>query len=155
MKWLKTKEVENIIIVGLNRSVSQKIYGTESEEIVKKIAENYHGIGYVILFFSFVDDREIAASIMKDSRIVEVFELIEQAWIAVFSVENLHDDSVLIRSGYFQKEEYQKLREQGYLGDVCSRYFKENDFFERNELYERVIGIDLKKLIIIKGYVLL
>lgn len=146
VEWLKPKEIGDVTVVGLNGSVSKNVSDTGAENIIRKFADNYHASGYSIPFPSFVDNEEIVASIKSDSNIRKVFDMIEKTRILIFSVGCIRDDSVLVRAGYFEKEDYQQLRRQGYVGDICSRYFKKDGTFANDGLYRRVIGIDLDEV---------
>lgn len=146
VEWLKPKKVENVTVVGLNGSVSKNVSDTGAENIIRKFSENYQAAGYSIPFPSFVDNEEIVASIKSDSNIRQIFELIDRTRILIFSVGCIREDSVLVRAGYFEKEDYRELRRQGYVGDICSRYFKKDGSFLEDGLYKRVIGIDLNSL---------
>lgn len=143
VEWLKPKQVDGVTVVGLNGSVSKNVSDTGAENIIKKFSDNYHASGYSIPFPSFVDNENIVASIKSDSNIKKVFDLIDRTRILIFSVGCIREDSVLVRAGYFEKEDYRELRRQGYVGDICSRYFKEDGSYTDDELYRRVIGIDL------------
>lgn len=144
VEWLKPGKVENVTVVGLNGSVSKNVSDTGAENIIRKFSENYQAAGYSIPFPSFVDNEEIVASIKSDSNIRQIFELIDKTRILIFSVGCIREDSVLVRAGYFEEEDYRELRRQGYVGDICSRYFKKDGSFSEDSLYRRVIGIDVK-----------
>ncbi|MDD3362999.1 MAG: sugar-binding domain-containing protein [Hespellia sp.] len=139
-------ETKNVTVIGLNGGVSKNTKSTGAEVIVQKFANNYEGTGYILPFPSFVDSQEIVNVIRQDSQMVELFFLIEHANILLFSVGALKDDSVLIQSGYVTTEQYAKLRLQGFVGDICSRYFKEDGSYLNDQLYQRVIGINLEEL---------
>lgn len=143
---LKPKDVSNVITVGVNGGVSKSATTTNAEWIISQFAKNFNGEGYLLPVPSFVDNPKIAKTLQGDSRIQELFTLINSANILLFSIGNIREDSVLIKSGYFKPEEYQELRRQGYVGDICSRYLKKDGSHSDDDLYNRVIGISLEEL---------
>ncbi|MBP3041592.1 hypothetical protein J9303_19305 [Bacillaceae bacterium Marseille-Q3522] len=66
--------------------------------------------------------------------------------MVLFSVGSINSESVLIKTGYFSREEYSQLRELGYVGDICSRYLHRDGSHASGELYERVIGLSLEEI---------
>lgn len=137
---------KDVKIVQLNGGVSNRNVSTFADHIVINFANNFHAGWYTLQTPSFVDNSYIADIIKQDSKISEVFDLIQQARIAAFSVGVVDEKSVLVRAGYFTAEEYRKLREEGFIGDICSRYFKKDGTRAAGELYDRVIGISLEEL---------
>ncbi|MBU9724934.1 sugar-binding transcriptional regulator [Diplocloster modestus] len=143
---LRPKNVSDVTIVGLNGGVSRNATSTGAENILAKFAKNYRAVGYSLPVPSFVDNSEIAKALNSDSKIREIFELIHKANILLFSVGKIREDSVLIQSGYFTEQDYKTLKEEGYVGDICSRYFRQDGTHLDNELYNRVIGISLEEV---------
>ncbi|MDD3404071.1 MAG: sugar-binding domain-containing protein [Hespellia sp.] len=139
-------QTKNVIVIGLNGGVSKNTKSTGSEVIVQKFSNNYEGTGYILPFPSFVDSSKIVEVIKQDSQMVDLFSLIHKANILLFSIGAIADDSVLIQSGYVTREDYAQLRSEGFVGDICSRYFKMDGSHADDNLYRRVIGIDLEEL---------
>lgn len=144
--WLKPLRVPNVTVVGLNGGVSKNVSNTGSETIIKKFADNYNAQAYAIPLPSIMDTPDIVASVGKDSNIQKIFQLIEKTRIVLFSVGCIRSSSILVKVGYFTEEEYGKLREKGFVGDICSRYFREDGSFVKDDLYNRTIGINLDEI---------
>lgn len=143
---LKPKVVPDITVVGLNGGVPRNTADTGAEAVVRRFAQNYGGEGYMLPVPSFVDNAQIAEALKGDSRIRILFERIHAARLLIFSVGSIRNDSVLVQSGYFTEQDYEKLRREGYVGDICSRYFKSDGSHSEDDLYYRVIGISLEEL---------
>lgn len=137
---------ENIKIVQLNGGVSRNNVSSMSDDVIKGFAEHFQATGFGLSTPSIVDSAEIASAFLKDSTIQETIQFAEKARIAIFSVGSISDDSVLVKAGYFSKADYHELRSEGYVGDICSRYFKADGTHENAELYNRVVGVDLEKI---------
>lgn len=143
---LKPSMKKNVKIVQLNGSVSSGNISTLSENTLINFVNNYDAMGYFLNVPSFVDTKEIAETIKKDSKIREVLDLAEKADTVIFSVGYISENSVLIRAGYFTKDDYVDLRNEGYVSDICSRYIKNDGSHDTGELYNRVIGISLESI---------
>lgn len=137
---------KNIKIVQLNGGVSRENISASSAEIVNNFAQAFDGSGYTLNAPSFVDNSAIATALKEDSQIKEIITLGEKSDTAIFSIGSINSESILIKAGYFNKDDYNELRNDGYVGDICSRYFKKDGTHSSEELYNRVIGIDLENL---------
>ena len=143
---LKPSMKKNVKIVQLNGSVSSGNISTLSENTLINFVNNYDAMGYYLNVPSFVDTQEIAETLKKDSKIREVLDLAEKADTVIFSVGYISENSVLVRAGYFTKDDYVDLRNKGYVSDICSRYIKNDGSHDTGELYNRVIGISLESI---------
>lgn len=146
-KYLSSiKQKNGVRIVQLNGGVSRENILTSSERILTNFTEAFNAISYGLNVPSIVDNSEIAEAIMKDSKISETLTLGKKANTAIFSVGFVNDQSVLVKAGYFSEKNYQDLRNQGFVGDVCSRYLKADGSHASGELYNRVIGVNLEDI---------
>ncbi|MDT2660749.1 sugar-binding domain-containing protein [Enterococcus hulanensis] len=139
-------KIDNVRVVQLNGSVSLQKESMYGDGIVRRIAANYGGSGYILPTPSLVDSPEIAGVLKQDSTIRSHFNLIEKCNITLFSVGAMRDDSVLIEAGYFTKENYAALREQDYCADICSKYIRSDGSYVIDDLYNRGMGISLEHL---------
>lgn len=137
---------DDIRVVQLNGGVSRRNVSSLSGEIMNHFTEKFDGLGFGLNTPSIVDNRDIASTLMEDSTIKETLNLAEAADIAIFSVGSISDKSILVQAGYFSEDDYTDLRKEGYVGDICSRYFKKDGTHEDGELYNRVIGLSLEKI---------
>ncbi|SEP41327.1 sugar-binding transcriptional regulator [Propionispora vibrioides] len=143
---LKLSPKKGVKIVQLNGGVARKNISTLSEKILINFAENYDAVGYFLNVPSFVDNAEIANTIMQDSKIKEVLDLAEEADTVIFGIGYINKNSILVRAGYFSEKDYENLRAEGFVGDICSRYIKEDGSHATGELYNRVVGINLESI---------
>lgn len=137
---------KDIKIVQLNGGISRENISASSSQIINNFTQAFNGTSYTLNAPSFVDNPQIASTIKRDSKISEVITLGEKANIAIFSIGSISSESILIKAGYFNQEDYANLRKKGYVGDICSRYFKKDGSHSNDELYNRVVGIDLENL---------
>lgn len=139
---------KGIKVVQLNGSIATSVLTTKTGRILEKFAENYSGIGYMLAAPVFVDDEMIAHHIMRDSRIKNVLDMAKESEIAVFSIGQMSDHSVLIERGAMSSSDIHALRSMGAVGDLCTRYIDINGKLVDNDYNLKTIGIgldDLKK----------
>jgi deoxyribonucleoside regulator len=143
---LKAAPRNDVKVVQLNGGIANRNISTRSDRIINQFADNFDAMSYILNAPSFVDKPEIAEALLQDTNIKNVIELAKEANTAIFSIGYLNPESVLIKAGYFTTEEYDALRQEGYVGDICSRYFKADGSHQNDDLYNRVIGIDLEEI---------
>jgi len=141
-RQLTPSDRKGVRVVQLNGGISRNIVPTNAEGIVSSFANNFNGIGYILPVPAFVDSSKIVEALKEDSRIREVFDLMKEAQIAVFSVGNIDSDSILINAGYFTQQQYADLRQNGFVADICTHYFNIKGEMPFNNINDRVLGID-------------
>lgn len=137
---------KGIQIVQLNGSIATSVLSTRTAGILQKFTEAYAGVGYMIAAPALVDDEHIASAIMRDSRIRTVLDLAMQANIAIFSIGQISEDSVLVERGSVSVEDVKTLRGVGAVGDICTRYFDIHGSLISSGYNARTIGIELDEL---------
>ena len=141
-----TPPKKGIKIVQLNGSIATNILSTKTASILERFTETYAGIGYMLAAPVLVDDREIADAIKRDSRIRSVLDMAREANIAIFSIGQLSDQSVLIERGAITLNDMKVLLADGAVGDICSRYVDIHGNLVNAEYDARTIGIELSEL---------
>jgi len=51
-----------------------------------------------------------------------------------------------VKAGYFSEQDFMNLRDEGFVGDICSRFIKKDGTQADADLNDRVIGISLDKI---------
>lgn len=145
-KNLEKIDKKNIKVVQLNGGIAKNITSTESVTIVENFTKACDGVGYLLPVPAIVDNKKIADAIMEDSQIKNVLDLGKNSRVAIFSVGNVLDESILIEAKYFTLNEYRIFRDIGIVGDICTRYFDINGRIIKEDLNHRIIGITLEEL---------
>ena len=143
---LHPKTVENVSFVSMNGGVSSSISNTSVEQVVRAFARAYDAEAYWLPLPSYVSNGQLADALMKEEYIEAFFRQVASTNIAIFSVGGLITTSLLFNSGYFTEDGYRELIKKGYVGDICSRFFKADGSHKDDELYNRSIGITLEEL---------
>ena len=139
---------KNVRFVQLNGGISNshRNISTLNEEILINFAKNYKGDWYFLPAPSFVDSPFIANALKQDSKIKEIFNLMEETQIVIFSVGTINKEALAVKAGYFSEQDFMNLRDEGFVGDICSRFIKKDGTQADADLNDRVIGISLDKI---------
>lgn len=140
------KEVKNTTVVQLCGAISMIEKNIFASEIPKKFADAYNSIPYILTLPAVVDDVKVKNAILKDKNIDNVMNIGMRSNIAIFTMGVLGYDSALVRAGYLNKSEVDKLIAKGAVGDVCSRIIDIDGRICDKKLDNRTIGIQLEDL---------
>lgn len=89
--------------------------------------------------------------LFEDAFVREALARIDRVTVALVGIGALEPSRLLASSGnVFAPRELEKLRRQGAVGDVCLRFFDASGEPIRSELDERVIGVTLPQLRLVK-----
>ncbi len=138
----------NIKIVQMHGALTKNIASSKFNSIVEKYSDAFLGTDYLLPAPVFVDTKEIADALMKDSNIRMIFDIIKKSDLAVFGIGEVSATSKLIERGIYTEEQYNVTEHDGVVGDICSRYYDINGNPALPDLMDRTIAIrteDLKK----------
>lgn len=144
--FIPALEVEGIKIVQLNGRCSKAAMPEGADAMMEALEKQGNGEGYIIPAPVVVDDGAIADMLKKDSGVREVLDLAKSCDVAIFSVGELTEDSVMYRAGYLDKGVYEELQKQGAVGDIASNYFDKTGQSVDEMLAKRRIGVSLEEL---------
>ncbi len=143
---LKPHNIKDGKIVGINGGLIQNNTSIGAEDIIEKFSRNFNAAGYRLMVPVSVDSAEAARMLKKDSHLKQVFDLIHQANIVVFGLGGMALDSTMVRYGGFTESEFEKLKSDGYVGDIGGRFFREDGSPGDNGFNERIMGIELEEI---------
>jgi deoxyribonucleoside regulator len=141
------KNVKDVSVVQLNGGVSYSETNTYAPEILHYLSQAYQTSPHFLPLPAVVDHPVVANAIISDRHIKRVLNLGKQSNIALFTVGEFTKESTLFKAGYFSLEDFEDLKAQNAVGDICSRIFDNNGNICNKELDERTIGIHLTDLI--------
>lgn len=137
---------QDVKIVQLNGGVTSTYLSTGSVGIVDDFVRAFNGRPHLLQVPTIVDNETVAFSLISDRRVHATLSLAQEASVAVFGIGHASVESVLVKAGYFTKDEYAELLENGAVGDICSRYFNIRGEIVSQPLNRRTIGISLDDL---------
>lgn len=133
-------------VVQLHGGISNTITDTRSSDIVRNFGKVLKSDWYTLPVPSIVDNSFIAQTFREDSTIKSIFKMIAELEVAIFSVGTMNDNELGVKAGYFTPGQFNQLRIEGFVGDICSRYYKKNGEHSTGEIYNRIMGVSLEEL---------
>ena len=143
---LRTQESREVAFVSMSGGVSMDVSSVGVEQTVRSFANAYNAQGFSFPLPVYLANEALVEAIMEDKQFSELFDMIRQARIAVFSVGPISIRSLLFESGYHSHEEMQELARRGFVGDICGRLFKADGSYDESQEMNRSIGITLEEL---------
>ncbi|KKM11784.1 hypothetical protein SY88_07115 [Clostridiales bacterium PH28_bin88] len=142
---LKPKNLKEAAVVQLKGSVGRLNAKINPMDILVQFASKLNANPFSLTVPTIVTNEKIKEALVADAMVQEILELGRKANVAVFSIGYPSKKSVLVDAGYFSDEEIENFRQQGAVGDICSRYFTINGEVFGN-LDARTIGIELQEI---------
>jgi deoxyribonucleoside regulator len=143
---VKLKNVKGVSVVQLNGGVSYSETNTYASEILHFLSTAFNTFPHFLPLPALVDHPVVANAIISDRHIKRVLDLGKQCDIALYTVGELTKESTLFKAGYFSSEDFDHLKEQKAVGDICSRIIDIEGNICNKELDEKTIGIHLSDL---------
>lgn len=140
------KNVKGVSVVQLNGGVSYSETNTYASEILNYLSAAFNTVPHFLPLPAVVDHSLVANAILSDRHIKQVLELGKKCNIALYTVGDLYNDSTLLKAGYYSTEDFEMIKAQGGVGDICSRIFNRHGDICSKELDDRTIGINLSDL---------
>lgn len=128
-------------------SISSSGSAIDGYEVAYQIASTFSGTYHTFNAPMLVGDRAVTEALMRERNIRKTLDLAKQIDFALVGIgTTVADRSGLLRSGYMTGPELNAVREQGAVGDFCSRLFDENGRILDIDINHRVIGADITAL---------
>ncbi|HYK73536.1 MAG TPA: sugar-binding transcriptional regulator [Pseudoneobacillus sp.] len=143
---VKPKNVKGVTVVQLNGGISYSETNTYAAEILNDLSAAFNTFPHFLPLPAVVDHPVVASAIHSDQQIKRVLNLGKQCDIALYTVGELTKESTLFKAGYFSSEDFELLKSQKAVGDICSRIIDVEGNICNQQLDERTIGINLSDL---------
>lgn len=136
----------NMDVFQLNGAVPLSGYATGATEILYRFSERAGGRAHPLQVPAIVDKREVREALESESSVQTAVEGAKTASVAIFSLGRLQEESVLVSSGYIDRDHIGVLRSEGAVGDVISRFITADGTIADTDLDERTMGVNLSLL---------
>jgi DNA-binding transcriptional regulator LsrR (DeoR family) len=137
----RTKVVQ---ILGGIGNPSAEVHATQ---LAKRLASLVHGEVTMLPAPGIVGSSETRTVLLSDSFVARAVLMFDKVTLALVGIGSLNPSRLLASSGnVFTKQELEKLRAQGWVGDICLRFFNESGKPVSTPLSSRVIGMSLEQL---------
>jgi deoxyribonucleoside regulator len=94
-----------------------------------------------------VDTPEIARGLLAQRNVAETLALARRTDVALVGIGALNPQmSSLLRAGYLSRAEFDAIKAQGVVGDICARHFDRDGKKAAPQLDQRIVSITLDDL---------
>ncbi len=137
----KTKVVQ---ILGGIGNPSAEVHATQ---LAKRLANLVHAEVTMLPTPGVVGSKETRSVLLEDTFVAKAVAMFDQVTLALVGIGAVNPSRLLASSGnVFTKDEVEKLRTRGWVGDICMRFFDEVGKPVNTPLNDRVIGMTLEQL---------
>ena len=152
-KYINIMEFKDIKVVPMIGGLGKTGTGVHTNSVAKSIADRVGGISYMIHSPAVMDSREVKEIMEKDSNVKEIMDMSGKINTALIGLSDLSDESTLIRTGSFTRDDFQYLKSLGVIGDVNLIFIDREGRHVSNRLDERIVRIPLDRLKGIKNVI--
>lgn len=133
-------------VVPLVGGAGQVAPGVHANDLARRLAQAHHGQVQLLHAPAVVASAEVREALYSDPAIRRSLHLARGAQVALVGVGALVPSSTLVQSGYFSPREFAALREQGAVGDVCTRPYTRDGLPVDENLQRRIVAVELEDL---------
>ncbi|MGI6020340.1 MAG: sugar-binding transcriptional regulator [Lachnospiraceae bacterium] len=145
-KHVARQKLNDLKFITLSGGVSSSRTDTSVTSIVDNFANAYNAIGYSLALPMYLKNESIAEAIKTDAQFKNIYDMLDQLQIAIFSVGAVDNASLLYEEGYISNSKIKLLREEGYVGDICARFYKPDGSYPDSTVNIYSTGINLDQL---------
>lgn len=147
IEQLQPSRQADITVVQLIGALGSGNPFTDGPDIVRNLAEKYHGQYRYMHAPLLVEDLRTREFLMQEPAVQETLSLARQADVALLGIGALNDEtSGMIWWGYLTKKDIDWLQANGAIGHMCAQHFDINGHILDVELNRRVIGMGISAL---------
>ena len=145
---LRTPELRmpTVQLVQLKGGVSAGAGDTYFFKVADVLSTKLHCPMYYLPMPVVVENEAIKNTFLAEPNIQKAAELAMKADIVLTSIGYPSRDSVIARCGYLTGEQLERMREDGAVGDILSRFFKVDGSIFSDELNRRTTSFELHNL---------
>ncbi|MEJ7838789.1 MAG: sugar-binding transcriptional regulator [Thermomicrobiales bacterium] len=138
-------QAHHVDVVQLMGSIGSTPSSIESSELCRTLARRFQGSFHTINAPAFMDSQRNRDLLISHAQIKAVWNLLPSLDMTVVGIGTL-EDSVFIERQVLSPEDYELLRRQGAVGEICGRYFDTKGRECDTPLRDQVISVELDLL---------
>lgn len=135
---------DGVEVVLLNGSMNIRSSGQQTNNVAELFASAGKGSAMLLPVPAVFGHAATKAALEQDPTIAAVLDFAARVPVICFGIGAMVPDSVLIQAGYVSLEDHERLKQQGAVGDILSRYIDAEGKIVDPELDARTIGISLE-----------
>lgn len=140
----------NVRVVQLVGAGESRIRGYDGHALVSRMAQLTGGEAFFLNAPIMVEDASAAESLLESKTIRDSIELARRSDLALLGMgSTVPECSTFYHSGYFSREDLEKLRRENAIGNVCGLHFTIEGKLTSLDLQSRLVTISADDLLAI------
>ncbi len=115
----------------------------KSDEIARSLGDKLDCVCYMLCAPSILQNAQTKKLLMQEPSIQKSFEYMDRCDVAVFGIGQLTPESTMCVRGLLMKEDIKRLREDGFVGDICLNPVTIDGKWEDCYIRERIISANM------------
>lgn len=142
---LRTQDLHGVQVIQLKGGHSHTELNTKDLVTLSRFARAFNAEMQMLPLPVILDSAATKELVVQDRHIAQVMSEGANTDMAVFTVGDVHRESLLLNLGYLSESETESLLTTA-VGDVCSRFYTEEGGIADPLIDARTVGITLDKL---------
>ena len=144
--WLPPRWNDGVEVVLLNGAINIRNVEEPTNNVAERVAHAGNGRATLLPVPAVLGNARTREALEADPVIAEVLKVAEAAPVACFSLGEMSERSVLLKSGYLDQALLARLAKRGAVGDILGRFVDERGQIVMPELDARTIGLRPERL---------
>lgn len=134
-------------VVELAGAFGQITSSVAARVVALKLAEKLRAECVQLTAPIIADTRQSAEMLLGESSIRQTLKMAEQSDVAIVGVGPMDLDSLLYKSGYLTKDDFDRLRAANAVGAIMGRFFDIDGAPVNAGLWDRVVGLNFEQFL--------
>lgn len=137
---------EDISIVHMWGGLTFEALSLNPYDCARNLADKLGGKCFYIFAPAIIESQKLRDAMLYNKKIKSALEKAKKVDKALVGIGQVDDDASLIQTGYISKEEMNKLKKKGAVGEILGRYYDINGIPVKSKFDDLIIGVDLDEL---------
>jgi deoxyribonucleoside regulator len=147
IRAMRRRRLSGVGIVQLIGATGSENVPTDGPILAQLLTDQLGGSCYYIYAPLIVENEAVREVLLQDRNIRDTLTRAKRADIALVGIGTTRSDlSSLLRAGYVDEAEAERIRATGAVGDICAQHFSLAGEWLDIDINRRVVGISLDSL---------
>ncbi|MBP3039444.1 sugar-binding transcriptional regulator [Bacillaceae bacterium Marseille-Q3522] len=140
---LSFKKRENCKVIQMLGAQNFDVEMLKADEIARSLADKLDCVSYMLYAPCVVDSPETKNWLMNERPIQKTYELINRCDVAICGIGQVTKDSTIYKRGLLKEDDIVRLREEGFIGDICINPVTISGEWKNCYISNRVISVTM------------
>lgn len=145
-RFVNSSSKIDAMFVPLIGGVGQTGNEVHPNQIVMDLSRAFKGTFKLLHAPAVISNLELKESLMKEKSISDILEHVNKVNVAIVGIGAPTEKSVMMATGYFDKEEIEDMKKMNIAGDVCLQFYDINGDSSQYKGNKNVFGMSLDNI---------